>query len=132
MPPRSKNGSKISSLVSLDRPRDGGGSVEPVRRQTSSQNTISNAITISGGITRAAVSRAILPYFSARGGGFGVIATTARWRRCAGTTVTDSVSVSRAGIVIGVALRRRGADRASPRGPMCGQTSTRLIDSDFR
>ena len=75
MPPRSKNGSKISSLVSL-KTRDGGGRVEPVRRQTSSQNSISSAITTSGGTTRTAVSFAILMYFSARGACFGVIVTT--------------------------------------------------------
>ena len=75
MPPRSKNGSKISSLVSL-KTRDGGGRVEPVRRQTSSQNSISSAITTSGGTTRTAASFAILTYFSARGACFGVIVTT--------------------------------------------------------
>ena len=75
MPPRSKNGSKISSLVSLNT-RDGGGRVEPARRQTSSQNSSSSAITISGGTTRTAVSLAILMYFSARGASFGFIATT--------------------------------------------------------
>src|SRR4051794_33670661 len=75
MPPRSKNGSKISSLVSLNT-FDGGGRVEPVRRQTSSQNSINSAITISGGTTRAATSFAILAYLSARGARFGVIVTT--------------------------------------------------------
>ena len=89
MPPRSKNGSKISSLVSLNT-REGGGSVEPARRQTSSQNSIKSASTISGGTTRTAVSLAILTYFSARGGRFGVIATTGAARasrgcRCAGS-----------------------------------------------
>src|SRR3954454_25302113 len=75
MPPRSKNGSRISSLVSL-KTRDGGGSVDPARRHTSSQNSINSAITISGGTTRAAVSLAILIYLSALGGCFGVIVTT--------------------------------------------------------
>src|SRR5215216_8048549 len=75
MPPLSKNGSRISSLVSL-KTFDGGGSVEPVRRQTSSQNSINNASTTSGGTTRTAVSLAILMYFSARGACFGVIVTT--------------------------------------------------------
>src|SRR3954453_3718034 len=75
MPPRSKNGSKISSFVSLNT-RDGGGRVEPARRQTSSQNSSSSATTISGGTTRTAVSRAILPYFSDRGADFGFIVTT--------------------------------------------------------
>src|ERR1700716_2207760 len=75
MPPRSKNGSKISSLVSL-KTFDGGGRVEPVRRQTSSQNSIKSAITINGGTTRTAVSFAILTYLSARGARLGVIVTT--------------------------------------------------------
>src|SRR6185436_19158150 len=75
IPPRSKNGSKISSLVSL-KTRDGGGSVEPVRRQASSQNSISSASTISGGTTRAAISLPVLMYCSARGARFGVIVTT--------------------------------------------------------
>src|SRR5207344_1214926 len=42
----------------------------------SSQNSISSAITTSGGTTRTAVSLAILMYFSARGACFGVIITT--------------------------------------------------------
>src|SRR5213080_5585323 len=75
MPPRSKNGSKINSLVSA-KTRDGGGRVEPVRRQTSSQNSINSASTTSGGTTRTAASLAILAYFSARGACFGVIVTT--------------------------------------------------------
>src|SRR5216117_1190258 len=75
MPPRSKNGSKISSLVSA-KTRDGGGRVDPVRRQTSSQNSINSASTTSGGTTRTAASLAILAYFSARGACFGVIVTT--------------------------------------------------------
>src|SRR4029079_3117637 len=75
MPPRSKNGSKINSLVSL-KTRDGGGRVEPARRQTSSQNSSSSATTMSSGTTRAAVSLAILPYFSDRGADFGFIVTT--------------------------------------------------------
>src|SRR5215475_7964211 len=75
MPPLSKNGLRISSLVSL-KTFDGGGSVEPVRRQTSSQNSINSASTISGGTTRTAASFAILTYFSERGARFGVIVTT--------------------------------------------------------
>src|SRR5436190_9245342 len=92
MPPRSKNGSKISSLVSLNT-RDGGGSVEPARRQASSQNSINNASTTNGGTTRIAVSRAILIYFSARGGRFGVIATTGA-AVVAGTMATGSLFIA--------------------------------------
>src|SRR5262245_42335772 len=55
MPPRSKNGSKISSLVSRNK-RDGGGSVDPAWRQTSSQTAITTAMTIRGGTTRATVA----------------------------------------------------------------------------
>src|SRR3954465_10218401 len=91
MPPRSKNGSKISSLVSL-KTRDGGGSVEPARRQTSSQNNIASASTISGGTTRTAVSFALLTYFSARGGLFGVIVTTGAAE--AGSAVAGSVLIA--------------------------------------
>src|SRR6478752_8047200 len=99
MPPRSKNGSKISSLVSL-KTRDGGGRVEPARRQTSSQNNISSASTISGGTTRAAVSLAILKYFSARGARFGVIVTTGA-TVVAGTGIAAALaSALIAGIVI--------------------------------
>src|SRR3954452_755683 len=108
MPPRSKNGSKISSLVSLNT-RDGGGKLEPARRHTSSQNSINSASTISGGTTRTAVSRAILTYFSAIGSRFGISFTTA------------------AG-----ALVRTAADSIFFAGIFIDQTSTRLIDSDFR
>src|ERR1700754_2712715 len=108
MPPRSKSGSKISSLVSLNT-RDGGGRVEPARRQASSQNSINSASTISGGTTRTAVSRAILTYFSATGSRFGISFTTA------------------AG-----ALVRTAADSILLAGIFIDQTSTRLIDSDFR
>src|SRR4051812_16347359 len=75
MPPRSKNGSKISSLVSLNT-REGGGKVDPAPRQTSSQNRTSTASTISGGTTRTAISFVILTNFSALGARFGVIMTT--------------------------------------------------------
>ena len=97
MPPRSKNGSKISSLVSL-KTRDGGGRVEPARRQTSSQNSSSSASTISGGTTRTAVSFAILTYFSARGARFGVIVTTGA-AVVAVTGLPRAASVLIAGIV---------------------------------
>ena len=101
MPPRSKNGSKISSLVSLNT-REGGGRVEPARRQTSSQNSIRSAITISGGTTRTAVSFAILMYFSARGGRFGVIVTTGvATGAAAGATIAVAGSVLIAGIFMG-------------------------------
>src|SRR3981189_5917 len=101
MPPRSKNGSKISSLVSLNT-REGGGRVEPARRQTSSQNSIRSAITISGGTTRTAVSFAILIYLSARGGRFGVIVTTGVATVAVfGATTALTGSVVIAGIFIG-------------------------------
>src|SRR5689334_7258376 len=97
MPPRSKNGSKINSLVSLNT-RDGGGRVEPALRHTSSQNSIKSAITISGGTTRTAVSFANLIYFSARGGRFGVIVTTgAVFVAALGATTAVAVSVLIAG-----------------------------------
>src|SRR5215467_2043503 len=89
MPPRSKNGSKISSLVSLNT-RDGGGSVEPARRQASSQNSSKSASTTSGGITRAAVSLAILRYFSATGARFGVIVTISAGAEAAGAATAAS------------------------------------------
>src|ERR1700738_891924 len=120
MPPRSKNGSKISSLVSL-KTRDGGGRVEPARRQTSSQNSINSASTISGGTTRTAVSRAILIYLSARGGRFGVIATTGA--TAAGSIVTGSVFM--AGIFIESASPCSMDATARERGgplPLYGQT----------
>src|SRR5262245_8628352 len=89
MPPRSKNGSKISSLVSLNT-REGGGSVEPARRQASSQNNNSSASTMSGGITRTAVSFAILRYFSATGGRLGVIVTISAGAEAAGAATAAS------------------------------------------
>src|SRR3954452_18157257 len=129
MPPRSKNGSKISSLVSLNT-RDGGGKVEPARRQTSSQNSISSASTISGGSTRAAVSFAILTYPSVRGGRLGVIVTM-------GVAVAASTSADRSVLIAGRVIEsaspcfqcngRPGNERTFP-----DQTPTRLIDSDFR
>src|SRR4051794_21153145 len=99
MPPRSKNGSKINSLVS-SKTFDGGGRVEPARRHTSSQNTISSTITINGGTTCTAKFFAILLYFSARGGRFGVIVTTGV---ATGAAVGAAVaaSVLNAGIFIG-------------------------------
>ena len=57
MPPRSKNGSTISSQVSLST-RDGGGSVAPALRHSSSQTSRMSAITTSGGTTRAATADA--------------------------------------------------------------------------
>src|SRR4051812_40777139 len=56
--------------------RDGGGKVEPARRQSNSQTSSRSATTTSGGTTVAAVSRVILRNLSARGGAFGVIAST--------------------------------------------------------
>src|SRR5262245_16688629 len=99
MPPLSKNGSRISSLVSLNT-FDGGGSVEPVRRQASSQNSINNASTTSGGTTRTAASFAILMYLSARGACFGVIVTTGAVTGDAVGMATAVASALIAGIVI--------------------------------
>src|SRR5882724_8456519 len=133
IPPRSKNGSKISSLVSL-KTRYGAGKVEPVRRQTNSQNSIRSAITTSGGRTRAAVSFAILRYFSARGARFGVIVTTgAAVVGAAVGMATVVASALIAGIDIEIVSPRfnERAARKSVR-PGLDQTSTRLIDSDFR
>src|SRR5262245_35796695 len=98
MPARSKNGSKISSFVSLNT-REGGGSAEPARRQASSQNSSSSASTTSGGITRTAVSLAILTYFSATGGRLGVIVTILAGAAAAGSTAVLA-SVFMAGIDI--------------------------------
>src|SRR6266481_436908 len=97
--------------------REGGGNVEPARRQTSSQNTISKASTIKGGKTRAAVSRAILTYLSARGGCFGVIATTGAG--AAEATVTGSAfaaGIFIAGMFIESASPWSQADRTRTRG----------------
>src|SRR2546425_9925314 len=127
MPPRSKNGSKISSLVSL-KTREGGGRVEPARRHTSSQNSRRSASTISGGTTRTAVSLAILAYFSARGARLGVIVTTGAEAAGRATAVP---SVFIACIVIERCLRNFRKDRARTRGPL-DQTSARLMDRDFR
>src|SRR5215475_13618689 len=89
MPPRSKNGSKISSFVSLNT-REGGGSAEPARRQASSQNSSSSASTTSGGITRTAASLAILTYFSATGARLGVIVTISAGAEAAGAATAAS------------------------------------------
>src|SRR3982074_1510342 len=129
MPPRSKNGWKISSLVSLN-PREGGGKVDPARRQTNSQNRINTASTISGGTTRAAVSFAILMNFSARGVRFGVIVTTG-----AGAVASPAAAVSGsiaaifiAGIFIaGCSLQMRLP--RSDEGPPCERAAP--IESDF-
>src|SRR5438445_12925479 len=133
MPPRSKNGSKINSLVSL-KTFDGGGSVEPVRRQTSSQNSINSAITTSGGTTRTAASFAILMYFSARAACFGVIVTTGA------ATLGDAVGMATAvasaliaGIDIEIASPWSGSGRLAPSArPGMDQTSTRAVETDFR
>ena len=55
MPPRSKNGSTISSQVSRST-REGGGSVAPGRLHSISQTMSVSAITTSGGTTRAAIA----------------------------------------------------------------------------
>ena len=131
MPPRSKNGSKISSLVSL-KTRDGGGRVEPARRQTSSQNSISSASTISGGTTRTAVSLAILMYFSARGARFGVIVDNRRRRRRRAAASRSRLRSSSQAWSSKVYLRVQWTGRARCARPGSDQTSTRLMDSDFR
>src|SRR5690349_2211054 len=134
MPPRSKNGSKISSLVSL-KTRDGGGRVEPARRQTSSQNSSSSATTMSGGTTLTAVSLTILMYFSARGAGFRVIVTTGA--AIAGEVTGTAAAVASVFIgcihmdIVSPRFNERAA-RASSARPGLNQTSTRLIDRDFR
>src|SRR5262245_5215407 len=53
MPPRSKNGSTISSQVSRST-ADGGGRVAPARRHRSSHTSSASAITTAGGTTRTA------------------------------------------------------------------------------
>src|SRR6185436_5000002 len=55
MPPRSKNGSTISSQVSLST-RDGGGSVAPAFRHSSSQTPRMTASTTTGGTTLLATT----------------------------------------------------------------------------
>src|SRR5438132_1020717 len=129
MPPRSKNGSKISSLVSLNT-REGGGSAEPVRRQASSQNSSSSAKTISGGTTRTAASLAIFRYFSVRGARLGVIVTISAGAEAAGTATAASVFMADIDIfkIISVIEWTGRATHAARRD----QTSTRLMDSDFR
>src|SRR5262245_21335336 len=57
MPPRSKNGSAISSQVSRST-ADGGGSVAPARRHRSSHTSSASAITTAGGTMRTASMRA--------------------------------------------------------------------------
>src|SRR5262245_61692320 len=57
MPPRSKNGSTISSQVSAST-RLGGGNVAPARRQSSSHTSSVSAITTNGGMTLSAMLRA--------------------------------------------------------------------------
>src|SRR6185369_2156495 len=132
MPPWSKNGSRISSLVSLNT-FDGGGSVDPVRRQTSSQNSINSASTISGGTTCAAISFAILAYFSVRGARFGVIVTTGAAVATVVGIAAAEVSAFMAGIDIENASPcSRGGPHAESARPHLDQTSTRLMDRDLR
>src|SRR5262249_31992789 len=89
MPPRSKNGSKISSLVSLNT-REGGGSVEPARRQASSQNSSSSASTTSGGSTRTPGALAVFRDFSATGARLGVIVRISAGAEAAGAATAAS------------------------------------------
>ena len=105
MPPRSKNGSTISSQVSL-RTRDGGGSVAPALRHSSSQIASSSAITTIGGTTRAATLDAYPSTRSMIGGRFGVpsVSTFAPMRvEGSGTAVSDFLR----GIFIKDAFRSR-------------------------
>src|SRR5262245_22147718 len=74
-PPRSKNGSTISSQVSLST-RDGGGRVEPALRQSSSQTARVSAITTSGGSTRTRSSPSRSEIRLASGGRFGASGRT--------------------------------------------------------
>src|ERR1700675_4331197 len=117
MPPWSKNGSRINSLVSLNT-LDGGGRVDPVRRQTSSQNSINSASTISGGTTCAATSFAILAYLSARGVRFGVIVTTGAEAATVVGIAAAGASAFMAGIDIeSVSPRSKSGPHARARGP---------------
>src|SRR5215813_1923770 len=117
MPPRSKNGSKISSLVSLNT-REGGGRAEPVRRQASSQNNSSSATTTSGGITRTAASLAILAYFSVAGALLGVIVTISAGAEAAGaaTAASDFMAGIDISKIISVNEWNGPRDRCGPPG----------------
>src|SRR5258708_22465578 len=75
MPPLSKDGSKISVLVSL-KTFDGGGSVAPVRRHTHSHSNRNSAITITGGTTLTAIFFSVGSTRAVHGGRRGVIAMT--------------------------------------------------------
>ena len=77
----------ISSQVSL-RTRDGGGSVEPVRRQSSSQISNATAMTTTGGTTRSATLPSTVAVRVASARRFGGSANT--FAVAAGVTVAGS------------------------------------------
>src|SRR5262245_2963650 len=127
MPPRSKNGSTMSSQVSL-RTLDGGGSVAPALRHSSSQINRTSAMTTTGGTTRTEIAwaRAASRVESGerRGGSATIVAAVV-------VGSADTVSDLRTGMFIGVRLRIEWAGRAAGR-PVIRQTSTRLIDRLLR
>src|SRR5947209_423677 len=100
MPPRSKNGSTISSQVSLST-RDGGGSVAPAFRHSSSQTPRMTASTTIGGTTVLATVLAWTTARAANGVFFGAIAST-----LAGAVgKLTAVSLLRTGMFISVLLQ---------------------------
>ena len=102
MPPRSKNGSTISSQVSLST-RDGGGSVAPALRHSSSQTPRMIASTTTGGTTLLATALARASARVANGVFLGAIAST-----LAGAAgKLTAVSVLRTGMFISVLLQLR-------------------------
>ena len=104
MPPRSKNGSTISSQVSAST-CDGGGSVAPALRHSSSQTSSDSARTMSGGSTwvgdccavRARMRLVRVPRCGLSGRTF-----AAPWR---GGYKATAASVLRTGMFIGDGLR---------------------------
>src|SRR6476619_7657937 len=86
-----KNGSMISSQVSL-RTREGGGSVEPARRQSSSQISNATAMTTTGGTTRSATLPSTILVRVASAGRFGGSGRT--FAVVAGVTVAGSAFMS--------------------------------------
>src|SRR5262245_55845682 len=129
MPPRSKNGSTISSQVSL-KTLDGGGRVAPALRHSNSQISRISAMTTAGGTTRAEIAwaRAASRVASGerRGGSATIVAVVA-------VGCADTVSDLRTGMFIGVRLRMcQWAGRPAAGQPVMRQTSTRLIDRLLR
>src|SRR5262249_6208678 len=127
IPPRSKNGSTISSQVSL-RTFDGGGSVAPALRQSSSQTIRISVRTTIGGTIRTEIASERAASRIASGARRGV---SARVVALVEVGSADMVSDLRTGMFIGVRLRIDG------RAALCEQavirqTSTRLIDRLLR